>query len=156
VVAFSPDGTLIASGSHDGSVKLWNVVKCLEVSKVLGGTIGRRFKFRKCRSIACSKKGVLSLKFSEDGKYLIIDGGRISLETEECVEIKSVKNLWVNGKWILYGAVAVLRLPPDFNPTCYDVRGNQVTIGFQNGRVLNFDIDCGRLDSELRLVSNSS
>ena len=46
-----------------------------------------------------------------------------------------------------YGAVPIFLLPTDFESQCYDVRGDQVTIGLRNGRVLSFDIDCMSLNS---------
>lgn len=42
------------------------------------------------------------------------------------------------------------RLPSDFQSSCYDVQGDQVTIGFQNGQVLSFDIDRSILQAILR------
>ena len=40
-------------------------------------------------------------------------------------------------------------LPPDFEPQCHDVKGNQVSIGFRNGRVIE------KLDKKLVEVSQS-
>lgn len=41
--------------------------------------------------------------------------------------------------------MGVLRLPADYQACSHDARGNQVTIGFDNGRVLSFNIDRQRL-----------
>ena len=46
-----------------------------------------------------------------------------------------------------YGAVPVFLLPTDLEPSCYDIRGDQVAIGIENGRVLSFDIDRVSLNS---------
>ena len=52
-VAFSPDGTVIASGSEDGTVKLWDVATATEKRTLLGHTYH-----------------VYSVAFSPDGKLL--------------------------------------------------------------------------------------
>ena len=57
-VAFSPDGELLAAGSDDGSIALWNAA----TGRVLGTLTGHEASVR-------------SLRFSADGKELVSAGG---------------------------------------------------------------------------------
>ena len=150
-IAFSPNGKQIASGSDDKTIKLWDVAKSLRVSKFLGSTLGSHLKFRAWRREIKALGPVSSLKFSIDGQYFITNLGEIKIEnvptSRQSSDFESLKNLWVNSQWVCYGAVPVFLLPTDFEPLCYDIRGDQVAIGLGNGRVLSFDIDRVSLNS---------
>jgi WD40 repeat protein len=56
-VAFSPDGSILASGSWDNSIKLWDPIRGQELKTFTGHT-----------------GGVNSIVFSPDGKLLVSGG----------------------------------------------------------------------------------
>jgi WD40 repeat protein len=147
---FNPDARKqIASGSDDRTIKLWAVTKALKVSKLLGSTVGSRRKFLAWQEIKTLER-VDSLKFYMDGRHLATNLGLIKIENTvnaQSPEFESLKTLWVSNQWIFYGVVPVFFLPSDFEPQCHDTRGDQVTIGFSNGRVLSFDISRMSLNS---------
>lgn len=58
-IAFSPDGTLLASGSYDLSIKIWN----LETRAII-------------KEINGLSKYLTQIAFSTDGKTLVAVGGK--------------------------------------------------------------------------------
>ena len=65
VLAFSPNGKLLASGCSDGSVRLWNATV---IQEGLGGKIG---KYLPTLMLKGHKNRVTILTFSPDGKILL-------------------------------------------------------------------------------------
>jgi hypothetical protein len=81
-----------------------------------------------------TSKIVDSLKFSKDGRRLVTNLSPIKIESvladRHSPDYELLEDLWVGNQWIYYGAMPVFRLTSDFEPQCYDGRGNQAAIEF--------------------------
>jgi len=69
-VAFSPDGLLIASGSQDNTIGLWNVKNGLKTHTLVPKERPRSVWRRVFESIGLEGRGVHSVMFSPDGRLL--------------------------------------------------------------------------------------
>ncbi|KAK7219019.1 hypothetical protein V2G26_007022 [Clonostachys chloroleuca] len=144
-VVFSNDGKLIASGSHDKTVKIWKVATGINVKSF----------------DASQSTNVLS--FTEDGSVLMTSVGRFSLgfrdintshssqsepklgSTEAQGEVDARLGFGINhdDRWITAGGPdgrKALWLPPDFRPgvsaTLTQPSGSGLVIGCPSGRVV--------------------
>lgn len=150
-LAFSPDCSYIASTSrYKGSViNIWAIARVLHTTKSLSTRLGLNFRLNSFKRI--QTQGVHTLKFSADGRYLKTNVGVIGLESchpeGDSSPLEKIDDLYVRGRWILYGDLPILRLPFDFELLRYDVQDDRVAIGFGNGRVLGFIIDRTRLQA---------
>ena len=169
-VAFSLDGKQIASGSGDKTIKLWdartghlqqtlvhdrktsleNHVKAVALSskdwqvtsKFNNQTIKPRKwefaqnKFR--RALPTRSEAAISIDESVSS-----DIQRLKLE--------SLDTLQVSKQWICYKALPVFFLSFGLKEVCYAVHGDQIAVGFADGRVLCFEIDRVSLDSLFKI-----
>ena len=117
LTAFSPDGQLLLSASHDGTYQLWEART--------GTMIGQRE----------SLWGAQRLKFSEDAN--MIDTGLNRLELASFypgwVPTDSTE-FFLTGNWVRQGQLALL-LPNDDPPTCAATADGVLIMGHESGRV---------------------
>ena len=94
-VAFSPDGTRIASGSADKTIKVWDAASGQELTTLSGHT-------SRVNSVAFSPDGTRVYSKSVDSKKIVWDSKTgESFENEEWVEIKDDKNVTPDGRWLV-------------------------------------------------------
>lgn len=151
-VVLVPDGRQLASGSH-GFIRLWAIDKTLNAPKYLERcTIISHLKFRSWQRIK-TPGPIFTIKFLNCDRRLATNVGPIWLDKtpaeRQVASFESFKGLYVKDQWIYCGVLPVLRLPPGLEETTHDVHGDQITIGFKDGRILTFRIDRSYFQSTL-------
>lgn len=173
-LAFSPNGKSIVSGSDDSSIKVWDI--SMEDDQDipeshLSWVMFVRFSPNGKQIVSGSIDGLNYLKFwdattgdlqrtlkSEEiflkaPPYAILTFLRaIPSFSFKISRLKTRHGFRVTNQWIFYEEYPILYLPPDFRPTCFDVLGDQIAVGFLSGRVLTFAIDRSRVQSILKEI----
>lgn len=152
-VAFSPDGQTIGSASEGRTIRLWNIASLHKAPEFFDKAFDSRRRVRKYHKIK-TKEPVDDLRSVQNGRYFATNIGLLPVDENEpssTTASGSLLDLRVRNQWICYGSAPVLKFPPDFVAECFvvDASGDHMVFGFQNGRVLSFDIDRGLLRSWL-------
>ena len=121
-VAFSSDSQVLASGSGDETIKLWDPAT---------GTLKHTLN---------TNGIVTSTKFSKKLPQLITNLGIFNIHpwheslSSNCSEIKTEVSLQLD-RWVTIQGQRELWIPPDYLPTSSTVKDGAVAFGCRNGKV---------------------
>ena len=126
-VAFSQDGSLLASASYDKTVRLWNPTTGQEVQKfeVLGY--------------------IATLDFTNGNKILSTNLGTINIEKKNTLagvtKISPNQTLMINNSWIGRGNYNLLWLPQEYRSGCSTFCNGTFGFGLNSGQISFLEVD---------------
>lgn len=135
-VAISLDGQILASGSNDNTIKLWQ----LETGKQLR-TLGRWFSGH--------SNIVYTVAFSPDGKLLASGSWDESIKVWQVATGKEICTLTSHGGWI--NSVAFSPISPNFSDQQQETHVGRLPISSQPSLGLEWILASGSADSTIKL-----
>ncbi len=126
-VAFSQDGSLLASASDDETVRLWNPATGQEIQKL--GNVGYN----------------ATLIFTNDNQKLLFNHGTMLIGKESLFvptsELVSNQTLIIEGNWIRQDNYNFLWLPQEYRNNQSTFHNNTFAFGLHSGQVSFLKLD---------------
>jgi WD40 repeat protein len=162
-VAFSPDGQLLASGSYDHTVRLWNPATGKELQKLEGHTdLVQTVAFSPDGQLLASGSydhtvrlwnpatgkelqklkvdGVVTMmSFSSNGPFLETNKGFLKVKfympPTSSSQTDTITEAIVQNHWITRNSENLVWLPPEYRPACSAFQDNILALGCLSGMV---------------------
>ena len=124
-VVFSPDGSRVASGSSDQTVRVWDVANSTEIFNYDAGRYGHQ------------------INFSEDSSHVLVDGSLLSLPPQTLLSTTTARTpgpspnlrLAIKDHWVTSSSQRIVWLPPEYRPGRWASLSDMMVICSGIGRV---------------------